>query len=561
MNKPGMPSERTGTIIFEVPGYQIIERLSEDAAFKIFRAQRLLDNSPVILKVLNRPYPTLKLLAPLWQEFEILRGLDLPGVEKAYALENHEQWWMLVVEDFNGQPLNTLGIAGRMQPEEFINLAIKLIEIVGAIHLQRVIHKNISPDNISLSLTTGQVKLINFGNASLVSREKAPLQNPYKLARFLAYISPEMTGRMNRLVDYRTDYYSLGASLYELLTGTLPFPGESPLELVHAHLAVLPEPPDSRIEPWKASPTAFQIMSLILQKLLAKNPEDRYQTSASVDADFRLCLAVLQDPSREGVQNPTFVPGQIDRSVQLDLPQIAVGREREADGLLQSFLQTIGGPRQMVLVSGEAGIGKTTLVNQLILPVTERMGLFLYGKFDQAHLLNVYRELTQVLDEFCLQVLSEPSYSFEIWRAAIQSAVTPYGQLLIDLCPQLEKVIGAQPLVEPIDDDQVQPRLQQVVIRFLEAICQPEHPVVIFLDDMQWIDPDSCLLWQSILSAATLQNLLVIAAYREVEVGLEHPMSGFICETEKALGSITRLELQNLDLSMVNKLICLRTGF
>ena len=230
------------------------------------------DNSPVILKVLNRPYPTLKLLAPLWQEFEILRGLDLPGVDKAYALENHEQWWMIVLEDINGQPLNALGIAGRIPPDEFINLSLNLVEIVGAIHSRQVIHKNISPSNIFVNLPTGQVRLTNFVNASLVSREKVQLQNPYKLAQFLVYISPEMTGRMNRWVDYRTDYYSLGASLYELLTGTPPFPGETPLELVHAHLAVLPDPPDARIEPWDASPSAFQIVSIDPAKTPGEKP-------------------------------------------------------------------------------------------------------------------------------------------------------------------------------------------------------------------------------------------------------------------------------------------------
>ena len=524
---------------------------------RYFRARRNLDDTPLILKVLNRPYPTLKLLAPLWQEFEILRGLDLPGVEKAYALENHEQWWMIVIEDINGRPLSELGIAGRMAPEEFINLALKLVEIVGGIHTRQVIHKIISPRNISLNLTTGQVRLTNFGNAALVSREKALLQSPFKLAQFLAYISPEMTGRMNRSVDYRTDYYSLGAVLYELLTGTPPFRGETPLELVHAHLAILPDSPASRIEPWKTSPTAFQIISVILQKLLAKNPEDRYQTPAALQADLHLCLSVLQQRTQGDLPGFAFVPGQVDRSVQLDIPQVVIGRDLETDVLLQSFLKTLGGPRNLLLVSGEAGIGKTTLVNQLIRPVTERMGLFLYGKFDQIRPLNVYAELTQVLDELCQQILSEPTYSFEIWRAAIQSAVTPYGQLLIDLCPQLEKVIGPQPSVEPVDEEQVRPRLHQVVVRFMEAVCRPEHPVVIFLDDMQWISPDSGRLWHSILSATNLQNLLIIGAYRDVEIRPEQPILGFIQDAEKALGSITRIQLKNLEWPMVNRLIAI----
>jgi hypothetical protein len=538
---------------FEVPGYQILEKFSENDLLKIYRRQRIQDSSPVLLKVLKQPYPTPKYLAPVWQEFEILQGLDLPGVEKAYALENYQQWWMIVSEDFGGQPLDQLEIAGRLEPEELLNLALQLVEIVAGIHTHQVIHKNISPSNISYNRSTRQARLANFGYASLVSKEKAPLQSPYKRGEFLPYVSPEMTGRMNRSVDYRTDYYSLGATLFELLTGTPPFLGETPLELVHAHLAILPDPPASRIEPWRASPNAFEILSAILLKLLSKNPEDRYQTPGALRSDLRKCLSALQEPAQKGLEEPAFVPGQVDRPVDLNIPQIVVGREQETEALLQAFLRTIGGPGELVLVSGEAGVGKTTLVNQLVRPVTEHMGLFLYAKFEQVRHLDVYKALIQVLEEFCRLVLSEPTDSFKYWQS--RSGCGGPSRLLTDLCPQLEKVIGPQPPVEPVDESLARPRLIQVVIRFLQAVCRPDHPVVVFLDDLQWINTDSLLLWQTILSTPSLQNLLVVGAYRDNTADQVGPIHRLVDEVRTTQRRVSELQLQNLEWSMIHSLV------
>ena len=461
-------------MLFQVPGYQITEKLSENASYQVYRGIRSQDDFPVLLRVLNQPHPTAQALASLWQEYEILRGLDFPGVEKIYALENHDQRWMLVVEDFGGMPLDQQEIAGRMEPEEFLNLALQMVETLAHIHAHQVIHKNISPSNIFYNPSTRQARLANFGGASWISKEKVPLQSPYKLVEFLPYISPEMTGRMNRSVDYRTDYYSLGATLYELLTGTPPFLGETPLELVHAHLAVLPVPPSSRVEPWKTSPPAFQIISAILLKLLAKNPEERYQTHGALRTDLRQCLAVLQEPSAtKPPETPAFIPGQVDRPVELNIPQMVVGREQETEALLQAFLRTIeracgagfgqrGGrgwenhPGQPAHPPGYRADGSLSLRKIRpgpptgSLPCPDRGA----GRFLPAgSYLN-------------------PLPSFNDWRERIQAAVTPHGQLLIDLCPQLEKVIGPQPPVEPIDETLTRLRFYQVVIRFLQAVCQ-----------------------------------------------------------------------------------------
>jgi PAS domain S-box-containing protein len=543
-----------GNQLIEISGYEIKEKLTESTPFLVYRGRREEDDAPILLKVLNRPFPTPKYLAPLWQEFEILRLLDFPGVEKAYSLENHQQWWLIVLADSGGQPIDQLEIAGRIQPGEFLHIALQLARILEGIHARQVIHKNISPANITFNPATGQVTLTNFGYASLVSREKAPFESPYKLAEFLAYTSPELTGRMNRPVDYRTDYYSLGATLYELLTGTPPFISPSPSELVHAHLALLPDSPQTRVKDWSSSPDVLAMISAILLKLLAKNPEDRYQTSSALQADLNYCLTALQQASENRSEPTSFSPGQFDQPVELNVPQTVIGRQEETEILVQAFERTIGSSKELVLISGEAGVGKTVLASQLIRPVTNHSGLFLYGKFDQTSHLNIYKALIEVLEDFCRLVLSESALSFERWRDRIQIAVAPHGRLLTDLCPQLENVIGPQPLVRPVDEALARPRFQQAVIRFLHALCQPEHPVVIFLDNLQWITDDSSLLWQRILSTPSLKNLLIVGAYRENELDHGHPLQNWLHEMDMGRERVTEIRIDNLEWPLIQVL-------
>ena len=461
---------------------------------------------------------------------------------------------MIVLADSGGQPINQLEIAGRMQPGEFLDIALQLSRILEEIHARQVIHKNISPANISFNPSSAQVKLTNFGYASLVSRERVPFQSPYRQAEFLAYTSPELTGRMNRTVDYRTDYYSLGATLYELLTGTPPFISGTPLELVHAHLALLPDPPQDRMEPWSSSPVAFERISAILLKLLAKNPEDRYQTPSALQADLRECSFLLQTPV-EAVKKTIFIPGRSDRPADLNFPQMMIGRQEETDTLVEAFQRTVNGPRELVLVSGEAGVGKTTLVNQLIRPATEHKGLFLYAKADQARHLEIYPLLIDLLEEFCRLILSEPAYYFKEWQERIQDAVAPHGQLLTDLCPQLESIIGPQPPVEPVDNESIRPRFHQVVTRFFQAICRPDHHIVVFLDDLQWIGPDSFQLWKSILSNSSLHNLLIVAAFRDDQLETDPFIQYLLQELETIQEHLIHIQLQNLKPPLIQRMI------
>ncbi|HTP01053.1 MAG TPA: GAF domain-containing protein [Anaerolineales bacterium] len=542
-------------MLFEVPGYQLTGKLSEDATCRIYRGERIQDGRAVRLKVLNQANPAPKALGHFCRQYEILKVLDLPGVEKAYSLEHYQTWWIIVLEEFGGQPLSKLEVAGRLKPGELLDLATQLTETIGQIHARRIIHRNIAPSTVLLNPITHQAKLSNFADASLVSQEKVPLQISSDVAESLPYISPEMTGRTNRPVDYRTDYYSLGATLYELLTGTPPFLATSPLQLFHAHLAVLPDAPSGRIRPWRASPAAFGVLSAIILKLLSKNPEDRYQSPEALQADLRRCLATLRQGSAEGLSELSFTPGQADHSNNLNIPHTVIGREPELQVLNQAFLRTIGGPTELVLVSGAPGIGKTTLVHQLMGPVTEHKGLFLQAKYDQIHQREPYAAVAALLEQFCILVLSEPGPSFLEWRKRIQSAVWPHGQLLIGLCPRLEQVIGPQPEVEAVDEELARRRFHNLVIRFLQTMCHPERPVVIFLDDLQWSTWDSLLVWESILPTGAIPNLLIVGAYRNNEGADTKRVQRWVEEIREARGRISHIELQNLEPASVEHLV------
>jgi PAS domain S-box-containing protein len=309
------------------------------------------------------------------------------------------------------------------------------------------------------------------------------------------------------------------------------------------------------MEPWSSSPAAFEMVSAILLKLLAKNPEDRYQTSTALQADLKYCFSALQHPAQENLKTSTFIPGKSDRPIELNAPQSVIGRQDETNILVEALERTIGGHKELVLIGGESGAGKTVLANQLIRPVSEHSGLFLSGKFDQTSHLNIYKALIEILEDFCRWVLSEPVPSFEKWRDRIQVAVAPHGQLLTDLCPQLEKVIGPQPSVRPVDEALARPRFQQVVIRFLHALCQPGNPVTLFLDDLQWITGDSSLLWQRILATSSLKNLLIVGAYRDTDVHDDHPIQDWVREMERNREHVTRIRIDNLEWPLVQELI------
>ncbi|NTW03837.1 MAG: protein kinase, partial [Oscillochloris sp.] len=356
-----------------ISGYCLIEQVVEHAHCSIYRAHSDRDNRPVILKLLADPSPSPEDLERFQREYAILCAFDCPEVIRCHRLELVDRRPMLVLEDFGGTALNQLDLAGRLHIEQFLDIACAIATSISQVHQAEVIHKDINPANIVYNPATGQLKLIDFSLATRLRREEVGFQSPATLEGTLAYLSPEQSGRMNRPVDYRTDLYSLGVTLYELATGRRPFLSEDPLELVHAHMARQPQPPE------QLSSQLPPAVAAIIMKLLAKGADERYQSAQGLLADLTYCRERLGLP--DGLAD--FVPGGHDRAQRFQIPQTLYGRAIDIAQLIDAFERAAGGSRELLLVSGPPGIGKTVLVHEIHRSVTAWRGFFMGGKFDQ----------------------------------------------------------------------------------------------------------------------------------------------------------------------------------
>jgi serine/threonine protein kinase len=391
--------------------YQITEKLHESSNSLVYRGYRQADNLPVILKMLKKSYPSPEKIAWFRREYEITQNINLPGVIDAYSLENLENYWVIALEDFGGESLNRIIAKKQFTIAEFLHLAIEIVDILGQIHQQHIIHKDINPSNIILNQQTGKLKLIDFGISTTLSRENLTFRNPNVLEGTLAYISPEQTGRMNRAIDYRTDFYSLGITFYELLTGQLPFPTNDVLELVHCHIAKQPTPSH------ELKPEVPPIISAIVLKLMAKNAEERYLSAYKLKADFQECLRQWHSKDR-------IDPFPIDRhniSDRFQIPQKLYGREREISVLLAAFDRVSQGASEMMVVSGYSGIGKTVLIQEIYKPLTRQRGYFIAGKFDQFQRDTPYASLIQAFRSLVRQLLTQSDTQISKWREKLQA--------------------------------------------------------------------------------------------------------------------------------------------
>ena len=532
-------------------------QIYESANSQVYRAVRRTDRTDIILKVLKQDYPTSAELVRYRQEYEITRSLNLEGVIKAYSQQDYQRTLVIVLEDFGGDSLQKLRksreISSPMPLAEFLRLAIAITEILGRIHAANVIHKDINPSNIVFNPQTGIVKIIDFGIATQFNRINPTFKNPHLLEGTLVYLSPEQTGRMNRSLDYRTDFYSLGITFYELLTRQLPFLTADILELVHCHIAKQPIPPD------ELNPTIPKPFSDIVLKLMAKNAEDRYQSAWGIKADLENCAQQLTEAERiDGIQL-----GLQDVSEQFEIPQKLYGREAEIDALLTAFERVMGkgeavptSPHsKMMLVSGYAGIGKSALVQELYKPVTAKRGYFISGKFDQFQRNIPYSAIASALQKLVQQLLSEPDEQVQQWRSLLLTALGSNGQLIVDVIPEVELIIGKQSPVPEVGATEAQNRFNLVFQKFIRACCSHEHPLVIFLDDLQWVDSATLKLIELILSDREMQSLLLIGAYRDNEVTQAHPLMATLEKLKQETIAINQIILAPLELGAVAQLI------
>jgi len=540
--------------MLKIDGYQTLTQLYESANSEVYRAIRETDSQRVILKFLKQDYPTPAELTRYKQEYELTRTLNQEGVVKVYGLEKYQNTFVIFFEDFGGESLKKLRENHQLNLGDFLSIAIKISTSLGQIHVANIIHKDINPANIVFNPQTQQLKIIDFGISTRLTRENPTIKNPNVLEGTLPYISPEQTGRMNRILDYRTDFYSLGVTFYELLTGKLPFETDDDLELVHCHIAKQP------LLPSEINPLITPVLDNIVLKLIAKNAEDRYQSAWGLKADLEICLQQLQ--STGNIEDFTLATQDISDKFQI--PQKLYGREAEIETLLKSF-ERVSSPSlfpankdfrgsELILIAGYSGIGKTALVREIYKPITEKRGYFIAGKFDQFQRNIPYSAVVQALGELIKQLLTETEAELNQWREKLLAFLGVNGQVIIDVIPELELIIGKQPAVPELGANESQNRFNFVFQNFIKVFTQAEHPLALFLDDLQWADGASLKLMQLLMSG-DVQGLFLIGAYRDNEVSPAHPLILTLDEIAKIGAIIERVFLSPLDLVTVAQLI------
>lgn len=495
-----------------------LEPLRKDGEFVLYRGlpRTTAETTPRSILALSPTieHPDPATVKKIEHEFSLKDALDPAWAIRPIALKQQQSRPMLMYEDPNAEPLDRL-VGRPLELKQFLRFGIALAASIGQVHRRSLIHKDIKPSNVLANADLDQAWLTGFGIASRLPRELRAAEPPELIAGTLAYMAPEQTGRMNRSVDSRSDLYAFGVTLYELLTGSLPFTASDPMEWVHCHIARQPLPPAERLRSIPHS------VSAIIVKLLAKTPEDRYQTAAGVESDLRRCI---EEWDRELVVRD-FALGQHDRPDKLLISEKLYGREPEVDALLASFNYVVkSGRPELVLVSGYSGIGKSSVVNELHNALVLPRGLFASGKFDQLKRDIPYATVAQALQTLIRQLLGKPETELSLWRDKLRQALDPNGALVADLIPELKFIIGDLPAAPDVAPAAAKVRFQAAIRALIGVFARAEHPLALFLDDLQWLDAATLDLLENILIESKLQYLLLVGAYRDNEVDLAHPL-------------------------------------
>jgi PAS domain S-box-containing protein len=519
--------------------------LREDDEFILYRARASGAELPsALLLIPASAHPAVESLKKIEHEYSFRDDLDATWAVRPLALSQYNGHKALVLEDPGGEPLHRL-IQGPIETGRFLRIAIGLAGALSQLHKRKLIHKDVKPSNVLVDSVTGQVWLTGFGITSRLPREHQSAGPPEFIAGTLAYMAPEQTGRMNRSIDSRSDLYAFGMTLYEMLTGSLPFTASEPMEWVHCHIARHPVAPHERM---KNLPSC---LSAIVMKLIAKTPEERYQTASGVESDLRRCLGEWEAHGRIA----EFCLGRRDIPDRLLIPEKLYGRASEIETLLAAFDRiVVGGLPELVLVSGYSGIGKSSVINELHKPLVPPRGLFASGKFDQYKRDIPYGTLAKAFQSLIRPLLSKSEEELSKWRGALHEALDPNGQLVVELVPELKLIIGEQAAVPELPAIDAQNRFHRVFRQFIGVFARPEHPLALFLDDLQWLDAATLDLMEDLLTQPDVKHLLLIGAYRDNEIGFAHPLTSKLEAMRRAgvrlqeivLAPLTREHLEQL---------------
>ena len=540
------PTSRSGRFSQEEDDLQVLSQDGERVICRGWRPGADGSRRPVLVVMAAAEPPSPTSLEHLAHEYELKDELDGAWAVRPLELVHDRGRTMLVLEDSGGEPLDRL-LGAPMEVGHFLRLAIATVAALGEAHQRGLLHKDIKPANILANHTSGEVKLTGFGIASRLPREHQTPGPPEFIAGTLPYMAPEQTGRINRSIDSRSDLYALGVTLYEMLTGGLPFSASDPMEWVHCHIARQATPPGERTKNVPAP------VSAIVMKLLAKTPEDRYQTAAGVAWDLQRCLADWED----GGSIHAFSLGTHDRTRALVIPEKLYGRDVEISTLQRAFQQVVAqATPELVLFSGYSGIGKSSVVHELHKVIALPRGIFISGKYDLRLKDIPYSTLAQAFQGLILQILNGPEIDTDRWRKSIREAVGKHGRLLTDLIPEMTSLIGVQPPVPELSSFEAQLRFQSVFRNFVRVFAQARHPLVIFIDDLQWLDPATLTVIKSLITHPDTRYLLLIGAYRDTEVGPDHPLKNTL-STIRGFGTrVHEIVLVPLSVADFAQLIC-----
>ncbi|NLD47246.1 MAG: AAA family ATPase [Clostridiaceae bacterium] len=535
--------------MIHLSGYKALEEIYLGRNSIILRGIRDSDNTPVVIKLLNREYPSQRELSGFIREYEIMDRITGDGIIKAYAIEKYKNSLAIIMEDIGGESADRVLQSLKPGVAEKLSLAIQMTDSLIQLHQKNIIHKDVNPTNFIWNYKTNQVKLIDFGISAKYLREASQHINLNILEGSLDYLSPEQTGRINRPVDYRTDLYSLGITLYEVFTGQLPFRCDDEIEIIYSHIAKTPIPP---IE---LNPEIPQILSDIIIKLISKAAEERYQSSLGLKKDLEYCLKMLEEKRKI----TGFVLGDGDYGDRFEIPHKLYGREAEIELMIDVFEKAADGHCEFLWVSGYSGIGKSSLIHEILKPITVKKGYFISGKYNQFEHNIPYYGIIQAFKELLKQLMMQSQNNLDNWKRHLLEALGGNGQIIIDLIPELEQLIGSQPQVAELNPLEAKNRFLLTLREFIKVFARPEHPLVVFLDDLQWSDTATLDLIKYIMNSGDLKHILFIGAYRDSEIRAGHPLFLMMEEQkncQQGTGkSYNHIFLKPLEFSAVNQLI------
>lgn len=529
-----------GYNVIQLSEYIVNEKIYEGGETVVYRGTKKSDGFPVLIKTYDSAY-AYDSAEKMKHEFDINQKIESSHIVKIYGIEQAGNIPFLIMEDFGGDSLRQILRVKKLCLGEFLEIAIKISTALADIHKYNIIHNDINPSNIIINTETGAVKIIDFGNA--VNLSDRSWNSTKKRNVTLNYISPEKTGRINRSVDHRSDYYSLGVSLYEMIVGHLPFQAEDEIGLIYSHLA------RESIPPKEADSSIPEVLSDIIMKLMEKMPENRYQSAVGIKSDLQICLDQLET---YGEIKP-FPLGSKDISSRFQIPQKLYGRKQEIEMLVSRLDQVSKGSAEIVTIKGYSGIGKSSLVKEIQRHVIKNLGFFTIGKFDQLRHHISYSALIEALRGIINQIVSESMEQVEIWKAKLLQALGPNGRIIADVIPEVEIIIGNQPHIPELPPMESQNRFNMVFQNFIECFSSEGHPLIIFLDDIQWADSATLKLIEVLMSNA--KHMLIIAAYRDNEVYSGHPLM-LALDSIKIQGiAINVIDLQPLELNNISEML------